>query len=175
MNEYDFTLKFCLPHNGMDAETYIGKLMHEGCGDALIGVGKTGRIALNFIRASDSAGNAVFSAIENVKRAIPGARLIEATPDLVGLTDIADILGFSRQNMRKLMLKSGPLFPAPIHEGKTSIWHLASVLNWFTENGQYRVEDSLVELAKMNMALNVCRERSDIEPEIEQQAQSLLS
>lgn len=175
MNEYDFTLKFCLPGDGIDPNIYIDKLMKEGCDDTLIGIGNTGSIALNFIRTSNSAKNAVFSAIRNVKRAIPGACLIEATPDLVGLTDIANILGFSRQNMRKLMLKRGALFPAPIHDGKSAIWHLASVLNWFLENEQYKIEKSLVELAKMNMALNVCRERSHIEPEIEQQAQALLA
>ncbi|MGR3317387.1 MAG: helix-turn-helix transcriptional regulator [Candidatus Anammoxibacter sp.] len=175
MDEYDFTLKFYLPCNGIAPDTYIDKLMNEGCDDALIGVGNAGRIALNFTRTSDSARNAVFSAIRNVKSAIPGVRLIEATPDLVGLTDIANILGFSRQNMRKLMLKSGGLFPAPIHEGKSSFWHLANVLNWFLENEQYKVETSLVELAKMNMALNVCRERFDIEPEIERQAKALLA
>lgn len=175
MNEYDFTLKFCLPSSDMDPDAYIDKLIDQGCNDTLIGVGNTGRIALNFIRTSDSARNAVSSAIKNVKRAIPGVRLIEATPDLVGLTDIANILGFSRQNMRKLMLKNGGHFPAPIHEGKSSIWHLASILNWFLENEQYKVDESLVELAKMNMALNICRERSDIGPEIEQQAQALLA
>ncbi len=175
MNEYDFTLKFSLPCSDIGSDAYIEKLMSHGCDDSLIGVGNAGRIALNFIRASDSAKNAVFSAIKNVKCAIPGVRLIEATPDLVGLTDIAKIMGFSRQNTRKIMLKNGEHFPSPMHEGKSTIWHLASVLNWFLENKQYKVDESLVELAKMNMVLNICRERSDIEPEIEQQAQALLA
>ena len=118
MNEYDFTLKFCLPCSSVNPDTYIDKLMNEGCDDALIGVGYTGRIALNFTRTSDSARNAVFSAIRNVKSAIPGVRLIEAMPDLVGLTDIANLLGFSRQNMRKLMLKSGCLFPSSNTRGQ---------------------------------------------------------
>ena len=34
----------------------------------------------------------------------PGATLTEADPDLVGLTDVADILGCTRQNMRRLMV-----------------------------------------------------------------------
>jgi hypothetical protein len=34
----------------------------------------------------------------------PGAELVEASPDFVGLTDVADLVGCSRQNIRKLML-----------------------------------------------------------------------
>jgi len=51
----------------------------------------------------------------------PSARLIEVTPGLVGLTDVATIVGVSRQNMRKLMLAYPGRFPAPVHEGSASI------------------------------------------------------
>ncbi len=97
---------------------------------ALVGIGQNGRIALDFIRESRSAFEAISTAISDVKNVIPDARLIEASPDLVGLTDVAEILGFSRQYMRKLTLVSGAEFPAPVHEGKSSIWHLAQVLMW---------------------------------------------
>jgi hypothetical protein len=40
-----------------------------------------------------------------VKKAIPMSRLIEATPDLVGISDLAALLGHSRQNMRKIVYK----------------------------------------------------------------------
>jgi hypothetical protein len=70
----------------------------------LIGVGQAGRIALDFTREANTAFEAVSSAIADVKQAIPGAKLVEATPDLVGLTDVADIIGCSRQYMRKLMI-----------------------------------------------------------------------
>ncbi|MBB2915709.1 hypothetical protein FHX60_000078 [Cupriavidus alkaliphilus] len=44
------------------------------------------------------------SALPNASRAVPSAVLIEAVPDLVGLTDIADAVGMSRQNVRNLVL-----------------------------------------------------------------------
>ena len=88
MKEYEFTLKFSVNDN---PEQYVEKLGAEGCTDALIGVGKNGRIALNFIREARSAYDAVSSAVEDVKRAIPEAKLIEASPDFVGLTDIAKL------------------------------------------------------------------------------------
>ena len=136
MKEYEFILKFSLPDNEADPEIFIGKLGEAGCDDALIGIGRSGRIGLDFTRQSVSALEAVLIAIKDVKRAIPDARLIEATPDLVGLTDVADILGFTRQNMRKLMLKN-PGFPPPVHDGKPSIWHLAKILKWMEKENKY--------------------------------------
>ena len=175
MNEYDFTLKFRLPSGGTDPEVYLGKLMDEGCDDALVGIGKTGHIALNFIREASSAKEAVFSAIENVKSAIPEANLIEATPDLVGVSDIADILECSRQNVRKLILKEGALFPSPTYEGTSSIWHLASVLKYLSKKVQYKIEKSLIELATISMTLNVHRQKSEIDPKMDQQVSALLN
>jgi len=36
--------------------------------------------------------------------ALPPTTLIEVTPNLAGLTDVVDIVGVSRKNMRRLML-----------------------------------------------------------------------
>lgn len=49
----------------------------EGRDDALIGVGLPGRLALEFVREAHSAHEAIEGAIEDVRRAIPNARLIE--------------------------------------------------------------------------------------------------
>ncbi len=73
--------------------------MLAGCDDALVGVGQPGRIALDFTREARSASEAVLSAIKDVQRAIPGARLIEAGPDYVGLTEVAEMVGVTRQNI----------------------------------------------------------------------------
>ncbi|CAN1209772.1 DNA-binding protein [Tumidithrix helvetica PCC 7403] len=87
MTEYDFTLKFNLQNFQADPNDYVEKLYESGCDDSLIGVGKKGCIALNFVRAASSAYKAISRAISDVKRVIPHATLIEVTPDLVGLTD----------------------------------------------------------------------------------------
>lgn len=88
MQEYEFTLKFKLPNPGTDADIYIDALYESGCDDAIIGVGLSGLIGLDFIRGASSAYEAMFSAIKDVKKAIPQAELIEALPDFVGTTDI---------------------------------------------------------------------------------------
>ncbi len=174
MKEYDFILKFSLPDNEADPENCIAELAKAGCDDALIGIGLNGRLALDFTRRSPSALEALSSAAKDVKRAIPGAKLIEAEPDMVGLTDVADILGFSRQNMRKLMLKN-PDFPAPLHDGKPSIWHLARILQWLHEKGMYKIEPSLLEIAKAAMQFNIARDLQDLEPAFQSNIQTLFA
>ncbi|MBS0556163.1 MAG: DNA-binding protein [Proteobacteria bacterium] len=158
MNEYEFTLKFRLPDGSADPEQFIDAIAEAGCDDALVGIGQRGRIALDFSREAEAAHEAIASAVRDVKRAIPGADLVEASPDLVGLTDVAEILGFTRQNMRKLMINNVATFPAAVHEGSLSLWHLATVLKWLGENQRRPIDDSLVEIANANMKLNIAKE-----------------
>ncbi|MBW4639969.1 MAG: DNA-binding protein [Gloeocapsa sp. UFS-A4-WI-NPMV-4B04] len=174
MNEYDFTLKFNLQNSQTDPNDYVEQLHESGCDDALIGVGEKGRIALNFIRQASSAYEAIKSAITDVKKVIPHATLIEATPDLVGLTDAAKILGCTRQNIRNLIVKSelGP--PIPIYKGTPSIWHLAEILIWLRENKTYSIDDSLLEIAKTNMGFNTARSWQKVEPDIQENIKALV-
>jgi hypothetical protein len=158
MADYDFTLKFDISTLECEPETLLDQLYEAGCADAIIGIGRPGRIAMNFTREAGSASEAVSSALSDVKKALPQAMLIEATPDFVGLTDIADILGCSRQNIRNLYIKYQLSFPSPIHEGSTTIWHLAKVLSWFKDKENYKVEDSLLEISVTNMKINLDRQ-----------------
>ena len=156
MMEYEFTLKYQLGENE-DIDALLERLAENGCDDALVGVGQPGRLALAFIRESGSARQALESALNDVGRVVPGARLIEASPDLVGLSDVAEIIGVSRQNMRKLMLAHANSFPLPVHDGSTSLWHLADILAWLQERGTYVIGQNTLELARMAMAVNVAR------------------
>lgn len=167
MKEFEFTLKFSLSDDSINPDDYIERLAEHGCDDALIGIGQNGRIALQFNRQAENALEAVFSAIENIKAAIPDAKLIEATPDLVGLTDVAEVLGFSRQNIRKLMLNNKATFPAPVHEGKSALWHLSTVLNWLEQAGRYSIDESLLDIAKVNMQLNIAKEARVLESSVQ--------
>jgi hypothetical protein len=158
MMTYDFKLTFTLPAAGPVPEKHLKALASNGCDDATVGIGLPGRIALDFSRDAASAEAAMLSAVRDVIRAIPGAGLAEASPDLVGLTDMADLLGFSRQNMRKLLLANAGSFPAPLHHGTTPIWHLALVLDWLQESKARFVEQALRQTAHVAMQLNLVRE-----------------
>lgn len=168
MSEFNFTLIFTLPQRGQDPAQWVEALGAQGCDDALVGVGVTGRIALNFIREAHDAQQAVVSAIKDVKRIIPGATLVEVMPDLVGLTDIAELLGFSRQYIRKVMV-SREAFPQPVHDGKIAIWHLEPVLRWMREAGVSKVPLLLVELSAITRQCNLQRELADLDSGLQKQ------
>ena len=163
MKTYEFTLKFSFPVSESDRDEMVERLGEAGCDDALIGTGQPGRIALDFAREADSAFDAISSAVTDIKRVLPDAKLIEATPDLVGLTDVADIVGCSRQNIRKIMVSSGGTFPPPVHEGKSAIWHLSSLLVWLKESKSYQVADDLLEVASITMQFNVAKDMITID------------
>ncbi|MCZ7665198.1 MAG: DNA-binding protein [Thermoleophilia bacterium] len=154
MKEYEFTLRFSLPADQAHSDELLERLGDSGCDDALIGIGHAGRIALEFVREADSARGAIFSAITDVKRALPEAVLNEVSPDLVGITDIAEIVGRSRQNLRKLLVSCTSGGPAPIHEGKLTIWHLAPVLRWLVTAKGYSVNPDLLEVSEETMEVN---------------------
>ncbi|MEL7614570.1 DNA-binding protein [Vreelandella titanicae] len=156
--EYVFTLKYQLADSDSDLDALVERLGAAGCDDALVGVGQPGRLALEFSREAGSAAEAVHSALVDVKKAIPSARLIEASPDLVGLTDVADVVGVSRQAMRKLMLTHRATFPVPVHEGSASIWHLAEVLDWLMTREGYQIDVGVLDIAKVALEVNIAKE-----------------
>lgn len=171
--EYEFTLKFKLPASEESTDRLLDRLGAEGCDDALVGVGQPGHIALDFTREARSASKAVLGAISDVQRAIPGSSLIEAGPDYVGLTDVAAMIGVSRQNMRKLAA-SHIDFPSPVHGGSAQVWHLESVLRWLAARGSYNVEKRLLEIARIAMECNVTKELNRLHPSDRRDMRKLL-
>lgn len=154
--KYDFTLTFALK---VPVPDDLGdSLWAAGCDDALIGIGRPGRLALHFTRDAATADEAVTTAARSVKSVIPSSELIEAAPDYAGLTDVADLVGVSRQNLRKFLLADPGTFPSPIHDGSPSLWHLAPVLVWLKSHKAYEIDPALLEIATTNMSVNVIRQ-----------------
>lgn len=155
--EYTFTLKYQLTGTE-EADALVERLGEAGCNDALVGTGQAGRMGLEFTREARNARAAMRSALADVKRAVPSARLIEAAPDFVGLSDVAEILCVSRQAVRKLMLAHSGTFPAPVHEGSASIWHLAELLEWLNAKGGYKLDRALIDVAQAALEVNLFME-----------------
>ena len=172
--EFEFGMKFKLGAAAIDSRQLVERLGEAGCDDAVIGTGQPGRIALDFTREARSVKHAIISALRDVKRAIPDAELIEVTPDFVGLTDVAELVGVSRQNMRKLMLSHPTTFPAPIHEGSASVWHLAHVLRWLTERGDYPIEKPLLDVAAMAMQVNLAKEAQGLDGPVQMEVRAFV-
>ncbi|WP_120277580.1 DNA-binding protein [Rhizobium sp. AG855] len=155
MTEYAFVLKYRLPH-GLDSASVVEALGAADCTDALVGTGLAGRLALEFDREAEDSASAITSAIDDVARALPQAELIEVGPDLVGLTEIAELLDVSRQNMRKLIVGASGS-PLPVHDGSTTLWHLADVLDWLVAAKGYRIERELRDTARAARSINLDR------------------
>lgn len=156
--EYRFTLTWRLAGQDSDPDRLTDFLNVAGCDDALVGIGLPGRLVLAFARESRTARAAVRSALADAKRAIPAARLIEAAPDYVGLSDVAAIVGVSRQAMRKLMLAHHASFPLPTFEGSASTWHLADLLAWLREHTEHGFAPGTLEVARATREVNLVRD-----------------
>ena len=166
--EYDFTLKYSVPQD-FAHDQLESSLFQAGCDDAIIGLGQKGRLALNFTREAESAEQAMLSALQDVQRAVPEARLVEAGPDFVGMSDMASLLMFSRQNMRKLIQTHLASFPMPVHEGASAIWHLCDVLAWFSETQKRAIPADLMDVARVSMGVNMVREAGRIDHRLQAQ------
>ena len=165
--EYQFTLHYRLAEDDQDFEEIVEKLGEAGCDDALVGTGLPGRLGLDFSREALSAEEAMKSALVDIKQAIPTATLVEAVPDYVGLSDAAEVVGVSRQNLYKLMVKHKS-FPAPIHAGSFSLWHLADLMTWLQLTQEYRLEEAKLEVARVAKQINLIKQSRDVQPNLGQ-------
>ncbi|MGF6774616.1 putative DNA-binding transcriptional regulator AlpA [Paraburkholderia sp. GAS199] len=173
--EYVFTLKYRLAAEDSDLDAIVERLGEAGCDDATIGVGQPGRMALVFTREGVSAFEALISALEDIKRVVPSARLVEAGPDFVGLTDVAELAGVTRQNMRKLMLSHAIDFPPPVHEGSASVWHLSDILGWLTARGGYDIKPDVLDIAESAKQINLAKQARELVPTLDRQLQALVA
>lgn len=174
MREYEFTLKFKLPDSNVDPDSYVECLYESGCDDAIIGTGKKGYIALDFIRESTSAYEAMANAIKEVRKAIPLAEIVEASPDFVGVSDVATLLGCSRQNIQKLISSDILRCPPALYGGSQSIWHLLELLTWLREYKNYKIDEALIEIAQATRGLNLVRQSEMLDPNMQKKFQDLI-
>jgi hypothetical protein len=156
MNEFEFTLKFQLANAQINPDRYASELYGNGCDDAVIGVGRKGKIAFQFTREAESAQIAILSAIGDVRKTIPDVKLIEASPDFVGISELAQILDCTRQNVRILIERAFDAPPA-VHEGTSSLWHLADLLLWLKDSKAYAIDPVLLEIAQTTRLINSVR------------------
>ena len=66
--------------------------------------------------------------------------------------------------MRKLMIRAGATFPAPVRDGKPTIWHLSQILVWLNRTRKYEIDETLVDVAKTNMEVNLAIAIQDLDP-----------
>ena len=129
-------------------------LGEAGCDDALAGIGCRAAWRWNS-RARRPAPRPPSAVRWTMRRALPDARLIEAAPDLVGLTDVAEIAGVSRAGHAQADAGVSGQLPVPVHEGTTSLWHLADLLEWLRARGNAAWPPALAEVARAALQVNL--------------------
>lgn len=158
MNEYNFTVLLRLSSPDEDGERHLESLVSGGCDDATVSLGRRGYLHLDFGREASSALEAISSATADALAAVPGADVVTVGPDLVNLTELAELMGCSRQNMRRYPAgeaQAGEVFPAPVNSGDPALWHLVEVLPWLERNTSLRPMDPLLaEVAEATFAEN---------------------
>jgi hypothetical protein len=132
-------------------------LFEAGCDDALINY-KNSIVYLDFDREAESLEKAILSAIKSIESSTVKAKVKSISSGyLVGMSDIAEKLGLTRQSLSLLINgKRGPgSFPAPVFniENKSPLWRWHEVSLWLYEQG--KIEDlKVIQEAKVIEDIN---------------------
>ena len=144
--------RFTLIVEGADLQSPESQeaLYEAGCDDATFGL-VDGVHYAEFDREAGSYGQALASAMADIREAVPGARITHVEPDeLVTMAEIAERLGRSRESIRLLVAgERGPGdFPAPISHIRTRsrLWRWPDVLRWFATRYEDEYGKRLVEV-----------------------------
>lgn len=97
--------------------------------------------------------------VSRLKAALPGLRVIRLDPELVGVSDIAQRIGHSRQNVQQWVngeRNASRPFPAPEGcAGRSLVWRWADVNEWLRPLGlaDEAVRPSREEAARIDVML----------------------
>lgn len=136
MNDYNFTLRFLSPDHDLDE---LSILIYEKIDDAsLMGPDDDGSFLLEYDRKASGLPAALTSAIKELLRVVPRARILRVEEDdLATMADIAKRGGRSAESIRLLVNgQRGPGgFPpaAGRIDARTRVWRWADVAEWFAE------------------------------------------
>lgn len=146
------------------------------------------RDAVQFVHVDRDAADypsALFAALEQVERAVPGLRVSRVEPDeLAGLEALADAAGRTRESLRLLQLgKRGPGgFPAPTSVADRRLWRVREVADWSADRlGDATLRERLgdrIHVGEVNAAVNavlaLCRHRVELDPPVREKIRTLL-
>lgn len=129
------------------------------CDDALVCFYGTA-VYLDFDRESDTLEHAILCAIQDIESAPAlNARVESVDATLVGLSDIAELTGVSRQAIA--LLKDGARgagqFPGPVQrvKGNSPLWRWQTVVEWLVAEGRIPAQSPMVAQARMLDSLNL--------------------
>lgn len=159
------TFEFSIIASGLDptADDFEARFYENGCDDALVSFQK-GCIVLDFAREAKSLGDAICSALGNVRAG--GAHVHRVEPDpLVSLSDIASRADLTRAAISNYHRgERGRDFPPPVARvmSESPLWEWSSVARWLYALGKLSREEALAaEVMRRVNALLQARRRPD--------------
>jgi hypothetical protein len=156
MSLFNFTLTL----SGVTSDTagLEDALFAAGCDDALICFYGTA-VYLEFDRYEENLTQAVISAISDIESSGIGARVESVDSTLLGLSDIAELTGLTRQAIA--LLKDGARgsrqFPGPVQrvKGNSPLWRWRTVVDWLASEGRIPADSPLISNARVLDNLNL--------------------
>lgn len=158
-----FTFTLTLSGVTADTEGLVDTIFAAGCGDALVCFyGKS--VYLEFDREAESFDRAIETAITDIESTSMSIKVESIDSALVGLSDIAELTGLTRQAVALLKdeARGKGHFPAPVQRlrGASPLWDWASVADWLQQNNRLSHNPELYEQAKIlckwNLVLRNC-------------------
>ncbi|MER5365194.1 hypothetical protein [Streptomyces sp. NPDC002722] len=134
--EYEFL--FVVDGVGVDDDVAVGIIFDEF--DGLL-TRHRGKHLLDVSEAGDSAIDAAHRLVVRLHQELPSLRLLRLDPDLVGVSDIAERTGRSRQNILQWVngerRHDGRAFPDPEGTvGRSLVWRWAEINAWLVGIGE---------------------------------------
>ena len=155
---FEFTITFAIPEKKWDIDDISDKIFASGFNDALVLMGIRGIIGLDVFRESPAAEKAIETAFDDVTKVFPDAVFLDVKPDLVSISDIATLVGQSRQNLRKLVE-----FPPPTITGPKPYWHLYQVIKWYEKRRMIPFSKNTIETSKAAWIFNLHLEKQRLQ------------
>ena len=134
----DYEFLFIVDGVSVDDDLAVGVIFDEF--DGLL-TRHRGKHLLDVASEGDSAIDAAHRLVGRLHRELPALRLLRLDPDLVGVSDIAERAGRSRQNVLQWVngerLQAAPPFPEPEGTvGRSLVWRWAEVNAWLADIGE---------------------------------------
>ncbi|MFF3455857.1 helix-turn-helix transcriptional regulator [Streptomyces sp. NPDC002730] len=134
--EYEFV--FVVDGISVDDDVAVGVIFDEF--DGLL-TRHRGKHLLDVSESGDSAIDAAHRLVVRLHQELPQLRLLRLDPDLVGVSDIAERAGRSRQNVLQWVngerRHDAPAFPEPEGTvGRSLVWRWAEVNAWLAAIGE---------------------------------------
>jgi predicted DNA-binding transcriptional regulator AlpA len=154
--EMDYEFLFVVHGVSMDDEEAVAILTNDF--DGVLSWNR-GRYRLAVASNGEDSCSAVIGLLSRLAPALPGLRVLRLDPDLVGISDIAQRIGHSRQNIQQWVNGerngSRPFPPPEGAAGRSLVWRWAEVNEWLSPLGlsDGEIRPSREEAARIDVML----------------------